>query len=135
MTAVALVAAGTILAALAALAAVALAAIPAVATLAIVAVGLVGPAPLSAAIVAGAVGALAAALPELPYACGLNTSRLLADDLVAEPLTAVDGVMAVTDLVIDPAALERTRASSADQKVWQARIVQTRTLADRPRHG
>ncbi len=79
--------------------------------------------------------ALAAALPELPYACGLNTSRLLADDLVAEPLTAVDGVIAVTDLVVDPAALERTRASSADQKFWQARLVQTRMLADRPRHG
>ena len=31
--------------------------------------------------------ALAAALPELPYACGLNTAGLLAGDLVAEPLT------------------------------------------------
>ena len=28
--------------------------------------------------------ALAAALPELPYACGLNTAGLLADDLVAD---------------------------------------------------
>ena len=31
--------------------------------------------------------ALAAALPELPYACGLNTTDLLAGDLVGEPLT------------------------------------------------
>lgn len=33
---------------------------------------------------------LAAALPELPYACGLDTARLLAGD-VTEPLISVDG--------------------------------------------
>ncbi len=32
--------------------------------------------------------ALAAALPELPYACGLATTSLLAGDVVAEPLEA-----------------------------------------------
>ena len=32
--------------------------------------------------------ALAAALPELPYACGLGTLALLADDVVTEPLRA-----------------------------------------------
>jgi O-succinylbenzoate synthase len=74
--------------------------------------------------------ALAAALPELPYACGLNTAGLLADDLATAPLTAVDGVIAVTDLAVDPDALERTRASAADQTFWQARLVQTRRLAD-----
>jgi O-succinylbenzoate synthase len=73
--------------------------------------------------------ALAAALPELPYACGLNTAGLLADDLVTAPLTAVDGVLAVTDLAVDPDALERTGASAADQGFWQARLVQTRMLA------
>ena len=35
--------------------------------------------------------ALAAALPELPYACGLATVQLLTDDVVAEPLLPVDG--------------------------------------------
>ena len=39
--------------------------------------------------------ALAAALPELPYACGLNTVRLLSDDLVDDPLVAVDGRLPV----------------------------------------
>ncbi len=39
--------------------------------------------------------ALAAALPELPYACGLGTAALLAADVVAEPLLPVDGRMAV----------------------------------------
>jgi O-succinylbenzoate synthase len=74
--------------------------------------------------------ALAAALPDLPYACGLNTAGLLADDLATTTLTAVDGVIAVTDLAVDPVALERTRASAADQAFWQARLVQTRRLAD-----
>ena len=32
--------------------------------------------------------ALAAALPELPYACGLATVQLLADDVAAEPVAA-----------------------------------------------
>ena len=34
--------------------------------------------------------ALAAALPELPYACGLNTVRLFTGDLAAQPLIATD---------------------------------------------
>ncbi len=39
--------------------------------------------------------ALAAALPELPYACGLNTVALLAADVTDEPLLAVDGAIEV----------------------------------------
>lgn len=74
--------------------------------------------------------ALAAALPELPFACGLNTVRLLADDLVAEPLVAVDGELPVAALDVSPAALERHRAPAAVDDVWQARLVQTRALAD-----
>jgi o-succinylbenzoate synthase len=35
--------------------------------------------------------ALAAALPALPYACGLGTATLLAGDLVDDPLRPVDG--------------------------------------------
>ena len=35
--------------------------------------------------------ALAAALPELPYACGLATVQLLTGDVVADPLLPVDG--------------------------------------------
>ncbi|WP_121194814.1 o-succinylbenzoate synthase [Motilibacter peucedani] len=49
--------------------------------------------------------ALAAALPELPYACGLGTARLLAADVVADPLIPVDGAIAVRRVVPDPAAL------------------------------
>lgn len=39
--------------------------------------------------------ALAAALPELPYACGLGTAALLAADVVADPLLPVDGRITV----------------------------------------
>ncbi|WP_163276504.1 o-succinylbenzoate synthase, partial [Cellulomonas iranensis] len=39
--------------------------------------------------------ALAAALPELPHACGLATAALLAADLVEDPLLPRDGAIAV----------------------------------------
>ncbi len=74
--------------------------------------------------------ALAAALPQLPYACGLNTARLLTDDLVVSPLIAVDGMLPVADLVVDEAALDRTRADAATEELWQARLVETRRRAD-----
>ena len=37
--------------------------------------------------------ALARALPDLPYACGLGTSLLLATDTVSDPLVPVDGFL------------------------------------------
>lgn len=50
--------------------------------------------------------ALAAALDELPYACGLTPA---APDIVADPLVARDGVMAVRRPVPDPALLAAYR--------------------------
>ena len=73
--------------------------------------------------------ALAAALPELPYACGLDTARLLADDLVAEPLIAVDGYLDVAPLRVDPGALSRCAADSDRAAFWQARVMDTTALA------
>jgi o-succinylbenzoate synthase len=73
--------------------------------------------------------ALASALPELPYACGLNTVALLADDLAVEPLIAVDGVIKPGDLTVDEDALDRHRPDDQVQRFWQARLVQTRRLA------
>lgn len=66
--------------------------------------------------------ALAAALPELPYACGLETGSLLLDDVVTEPLRAQAGALPVTDLVVDPQALERTRASDGVAGWWLKRL-------------
>jgi len=51
--------------------------------------------------------ALAAALPELPYACGLGTGALLAGDVVADPLVPQGGVLAVRRPEPDPALLEQ----------------------------
>jgi O-succinylbenzoate synthase len=73
--------------------------------------------------------ALAAALPELPYACGLNTAGLLADDLTRTPLSAVDGVLTLTEVGPDPEALARTAAPPDIARFWQARLMQTRAIA------
>ena len=51
--------------------------------------------------------ALAAALPELPYACGLGTGALLAGDVVADPLIPRAGVLAVRRPEPDPSLLAR----------------------------
>lgn len=50
--------------------------------------------------------ALAAALPELPYACGL-AARMLGGDVVAEPLAPVDGSLHVRRVVPDRELLAR----------------------------
>jgi O-succinylbenzoate synthase len=72
--------------------------------------------------------ALAAALPELPYACGLNTIPLLHDDLVDRSLIAEDGWIAVTDPEPTPDRLDRLVADAEEQRFWQARLMQTRAL-------
>ena len=72
--------------------------------------------------------ALAAALPELPYACGLNTTDLLAGDLIGEPLRAVDGVIRLREVAPDPSDLDRHRADPATQAAWRTRLAQTRAL-------
>jgi len=51
--------------------------------------------------------ALAAVLPELPFACGLATARLLAADVTDEPLIPHDGVLEVRSVVPSPVLLER----------------------------
>ncbi len=62
--------------------------------------------------------ALAAALPELPYACGLATVQLLERDVVAEPLLPIDGALPVRrpepDLAL-VAAAEQVRARWAQR--------------------
>ncbi|MGD0603675.1 MAG: o-succinylbenzoate synthase [Streptosporangiaceae bacterium] len=51
--------------------------------------------------------ALAAALPELPYACGLGTMSLLAGDVTADPLAPEAGELPVRRPAVDPAQLAR----------------------------
>jgi len=60
--------------------------------------------------------ALAAALPELPYACGLGTVALLEDDLVAHPLMPVDGTITLARPEPDPANLNRCAIPGAGER-------------------
>jgi len=64
--------------------------------------------------------ALAAALPELPYACGLATMSLLAGDVTADPLAEDGGSLPVRAAVVDPAALARFEVDPGD---WRARLL------------
>ncbi len=79
--------------------------------------------------------ALAAALPELPYACGLNTVPLLTDDLVESPLVAVDGVLRVRDVTVDPARLSSTVAPVDVTQAWHVRLRQVRDAMAAGQHG
>jgi len=72
--------------------------------------------------------ALAAALPELPYACGLATASLLDGDLVADPLRPVDGTLPVRRPLPDPEALARYAADPARHAAWRARLAEVRTV-------
>lgn len=72
--------------------------------------------------------ALAAALPELPYACGLATGQLLDRDLVLDPLLPVDGWLRVGAPVVDPDALERAAAAPERVAHWEARLAEVRAV-------
>jgi O-succinylbenzoate synthase len=63
--------------------------------------------------------ALAAALPELDYACGLATMSLLTGDVTAEPLAERGGELPVRPAAVDPAQLSRWETDPAP---WQARM-------------
>lgn len=76
--------------------------------------------------------ALAAALPELPYACGLATAQLLAADLTAEPLLPVDGALPVRRTQPDPHLLAQAAAPADLRDRWQARTAAVRLLAGGP---
>jgi o-succinylbenzoate synthase len=53
--------------------------------------------------------ALAAALPELPFACGLATLAYTGGDVVTDPLVPHDGVLRVRNVVPDRDLIERYR--------------------------
>jgi O-succinylbenzoate synthase len=66
--------------------------------------------------------ALAAALPELDLACGLGTARLLAGDLVADPLLPVGGMLPVRRPEVDPRLLARHAADPELTRRWTERL-------------
>jgi len=72
--------------------------------------------------------ALAAALPELPYACGLATTSLLDGDVVASPLVPVDGYLPVGRQALDPSAYDAVAADGETDARWQARFSAVRAV-------
>ena len=73
--------------------------------------------------------ALAAALPELPYACGLATTSLLDGDVVGSRLTPVDGFLPVGRVTPDAEALAASAADPETTDRWLARLDRVRNLA------
>jgi o-succinylbenzoate synthase len=71
--------------------------------------------------------ALAAALPELPYDCGLATMSLLSGDVTAEPLAAVGGTLPVRAAAVDP---QRLSVYEADPAPWIARMLAAAEFLD-----
>ncbi len=65
--------------------------------------------------------ALAAALPELQFACGLNTVPLLVGDVTQQPLIAVNGALPVRDVTVDPVLLDKWQAPPQITHAWLQR--------------
>jgi O-succinylbenzoate synthase len=72
--------------------------------------------------------ALAAALPELPYACGLNTATMFTTDVTTDPLVAVGGEIAVRAVTVDENG--DWQAGDAATAAWQARLAPVRAAEE-----
>jgi O-succinylbenzoate synthase len=68
--------------------------------------------------------ALAAALPDLPYACGLATTTLLTADVTSRPLLPRDGFLEVRRCEAD--LLDDVEADEATDGWWQDRLRRVR---------
>ncbi|WP_442859103.1 o-succinylbenzoate synthase [Arthrobacter sp. CAN_A2] len=66
--------------------------------------------------------ALAAALPALPYACGLATVSLMAGDVAEPSLVAEHGYLPVRDVEVREERLERYAAAGERQRWWLDRL-------------
>jgi O-succinylbenzoate synthase len=66
--------------------------------------------------------ALAAALPQLPYACGLGTVALLGGDVCRSSLVPAGGVLPVGPAQVDEKLLERWGATPDRQRWWRDRV-------------
>ncbi|MGW6172800.1 o-succinylbenzoate synthase [Arthrobacter sp. NPDC055138] len=74
--------------------------------------------------------ALAAALPELPYACGLATVSLMGGDVTTESLVPEAGRLPVREVVPDPALLDRFAAPEDRRQWWLDRLARTYRLLE-----
>jgi O-succinylbenzoate synthase len=74
---------------------------------------------------------LAAALPDLPYDCGLGTAALLAADVTDAPLLPVDGVIEVRRVQPSPSLLEKHATDRERRDWWSDRIRRCAAVLDR----
>ena len=75
--------------------------------------------------------ALAAALPDLPHACGLATMQLLEGDVTEDSLLPVDGAIRVHRPEVSPELAQRWR--HPDPEAWLARLATVRAIGqDQP---
>jgi O-succinylbenzoate synthase len=72
--------------------------------------------------------ALAAALPDLPYACGLGTVSLFESDITLDPLVADDGAIRLRDVAADAGLLERFAAPQERRDWWLDRLRRVHAL-------
>jgi o-succinylbenzoate synthase len=70
----------------------------------------------------GAGLALAAALPELPYACGLGSGLLLKNDLVTDRLLPVGGQLEVRPVTVDERAAAAVALEPSRMGAWRERL-------------
>jgi o-succinylbenzoate synthase len=75
--------------------------------------------------------ALAAALPELPYACGLATASMLTADVTETPLLPVGGFLPVRAVVPDPQSLGDVAADEVTVARWRTRLAACEALLER----
>ena len=66
--------------------------------------------------------ALAAALPDLPHACGLGTVALLQGDVTSESLLPAGGVLPVRRVAADPELLRQWAAPVERRRWWHERV-------------
>lgn len=83
--------------------------------------------------------ALAARLDALPYACGLGTAALLAEDVVTSPLIPQQGTLRVpihdgrlTAPAPDPELLDRHRVTGERRRWWESRVREAYEALRRP---
>jgi o-succinylbenzoate synthase len=74
--------------------------------------------------------ALAAALPDLPFACGLGTVPLLDDDVCSASLVPVGGTLPVTGSAPDPDLLARSLAADDVDGWWPRRLLEAQAVLD-----
>lgn len=72
--------------------------------------------------------ALAAALPQLPYACGLGTATLLSTDVASSSLTPAGGCIQVPSTSPEPDRYDGVAADRATRSYWLDRLQRVAAL-------